>query len=590
MKGYNQKQINTRSGSNASASPKVRLPPIRKRNKREKSEDLEEAMPVEPETEEKTPELEPKRAKKQKVTPTTIVAAQDVVWLERLDYASVLNTEKFLRAANANDQSAISVDMFINQHHQYCIQEKFKHAKIKDWEDWKSQPYLDWLIPNLKQVYPRNGTSRATKTPFEKADALKGVFPHLSVCEERSMENCVLKLRDIASVQSTKYLSESETKALLTKIYKMMGESKAGKINQFALLMKERITQSDPAPTTLDEMTSAFCQEYLDMRDIVMRAMQILNIRDFAQLTATLNTSNSVDKNRGANKPQQNHRVDKSRGDTGDTPALCNGCGRAHAGACKLRQHPDYNNEPVPWLQSTKRKAWAAKPSNHTQLPWRATLDDAGWNYPSSSTEHKGASGNPSNKGNHNINKREYTIEYTHEYINSIANSLTSHTVPVNLQATANYPSIVAQALIDTGALHGNYINHETAKLLDRNGAVVKQVSSTVCSALGNCEEVLGQYEVSVTINKTLKDVTQPIHYKFKMLCSKINSPYDIIIGRPCILESKLLPLLYPQTCASIASCSECTLLTQGNIRATQSDLPVTQLAALYMQRQLESR
>ena len=129
--------------------------------------------------------------------------------------------------------------------------------------------------------------------------------------------------------------------------------------------MKERITQSDPAPTTLDEMTSAFCQEYLDMRDIVMRAMQILNIRDFAQLTATLNTSNFVDKNRGANKPQQNHRVDKSRGEAGDTPALCNGCGRAHAGACKLRQHPDYNNEPVPWLQSTKGTAWAAKPSSH---------------------------------------------------------------------------------------------------------------------------------------------------------------------------------------------------------------------------------
>ena len=66
-------------------------------------------------------------------------------------------------------------------------------------------------------------------------------------------------------------------------------------------------------------------------------------------------------------------------------------------------------------------------------------------------------------------------------------NPMDTTTVPATLTYRNN--SIDVRALIDTGALHANYLNEETARGFKALGAVSKQSNVKVCSAFeGKCK------------------------------------------------------------------------------------------------------
>lgn len=90
------------------------------------------------------------------------------------------------------------------------------------------------------------------------------------------------------------------------------------------------------------------------------------------------------------NKPSTTRKEDTDSvgvDKTNNKAPLCNACGRFHKAKCNFLggtkdgktylPHPDINTEPVPWSDSTKGKAWAAK--NQPTLPSRKTL--SGVNY-----------------------------------------------------------------------------------------------------------------------------------------------------------------------------------------------------------------
>ena len=47
---------------------------------------------------------------------------------------------------------------------------------------------------------------------------------------------------------------------------------------------------------------------------------------------------------------------------------------------------------------------------------------------------------------------------------------------------------VSANALLDTGALHGNYISEDLAKVLQSKGLIVSKSGAKICSAMGHCE------------------------------------------------------------------------------------------------------
>ena len=118
-----------------------------------------------------------------------------------------------------------------------------------------------------------------------------------------------------------------------------------------------------------------------------------------------------------------------------------------------------------------------------------------------------------------------------------------------------------ARALIDTGAVHSNYINKNIADALIKAGAVYKDTdtSHVVCTPL-SCSTFVGQITIKLMFNK-IKCCNHIFNsYKNKnkkqklcdcekaesitLTCTIISSPYDIIIGRPTIIQHDLLTKL----------------------------------------------
>jgi hypothetical protein len=97
---------------------------------------------------------------------------------------------------------------------------------------------------------------------------------------------------------------------------------------------------------------------------------------------------------------------------------------------------------------------------------------------------------------------------------------------------------LLTNALPDTGAASGDYVNEETAAWLDRHGGVRQKCSGQICSGIGDtmCTECMGQYVVEVTLaNDLIKE-----SLKFKVLVKVVKSTYPIILGRQTLKENQI--------------------------------------------------
>ena len=95
-------------------------------------------------------------------------------------------------------------------------------------------------------------------------------------------------------------------------------------------------------------------------------------------------------------------------------------------------------------------------------------------------------------------------------------------------------------ALLDTGALHGDYISPELASYLRINyDFKICSCNKRICSFNGNCVEATKFLNIKILITNA------PSHpYPLELKTTILQSPYDLIIGRPSILKYNLLPLI----------------------------------------------
>ena len=113
-----------------------------------------------------------------------------------------------------------------------------------------------------------------------------------------------------------------------------------------------------------------------------------------------------------------------------------------------------------------------------------------------------------------------------------------------NITNKVNSMMFTDRALIDTGAVQGNYLSAERAQLLASQGAIKHECSTMICSALKQaCEKCLGLMKINAFF---CNELNQKIESMF-LTCTIINTNYDLIVGRKAIKDYNLLSKLPSQ-------------------------------------------
>ena len=194
------------------------------------------------------------------------------------------------------------------------------------------------------------------------------------------------------------------------------------------------------------------------------------------------------------------------------------GCGLKHDPnqPCMYKDHPSYNTEDVPFVQSTKGKMYI-------QATGRNNLTNRVWDDPSNKKlKSEGVSTifpitpKLECKNNSHITTPYFKIEIGEEVV---------------------YPRV----LIDTGCFSRNYISNEFLKLINKENSIHVHINSVfnVCSCLGKCV----QCDSYVVLNlKYIQKETITFYLKLYIIPSTI----DIIIGQPDYIKLDLGKICKP--------------------------------------------
>ena len=139
--------------------------------------------------------------------------------------------------------------------------------------------------------------------------------------------------------------------------------------------------------------------------------------------------------------------------------------------------------------------------------------------------------------------------------VNVINTSPHQHTIPTSFHqmadATGLNKVIEFDALIDSGALQGNYMSESAALKLDALSIIPTGINIRVCSAFDDCQTASKQYEIILKFNTFMNDSTHAVddnnrlinfeRFEATLTFSVLKSlSYDLIIGRPSILKYKI--------------------------------------------------
>jgi hypothetical protein len=385
-------------------------------------------------------------------------------------------------------------------------------------------------------------------------------------------------LLEISNSPELKEYSKQEMSALLTNVYDTMTDPYSGDHSNPTADRLKQLVKND-APKNLKEFISCYLRKFHDSNSVYLQAQFFLPTTNNKRNNNNSSTSNSHNNNGGNNNNNRNHNTNKKRNNNHNNnnhhnnkadSTACNGCGRKHSGECKLTNHPDYNKESVPWIESSKGKLWSERTDKDnnaiTVLPWSQTLNAVPWQAPPIPSSKKRETSTRGGGSNHTPNKKRSKYDendfltntfYDTHHINTINNNsamisntnINTFTIPCVIQQIISHKEAEAittcfQALIDTGALHGNYINLKCFDVVSRicvNDNNIIQGNKTFCTALGDCVE-----KNTKTVNLTIAFPTYN-DLVITTFFTVIDSPFDIIVGLPTILENNLLPCFFPQ-------------------------------------------
>ena len=253
------------------------------------------------------------------------------------------------------------------------------------------------------------------------------------------------------------------------------------------------------------------------------------------------------------------------------TPTVpCTGCGRSHSGGavdCSLKGHPDWNHSTTPWIDSEKGKAFVAKEEKTITLPGGRCLDGSTreFSFPASKNNTKRSNGNANgqdskskkgklpteafnitlmcedcNANSSDVNVTQNDIEHTIQvYIHQIDSVNNTNQLPILLPL---------RALMDTGALHANYISSKLAHQLESNGIVVSNHDASICGVSNTaCTKCLGKLNAYVDMFNEVTKQRLTLNMNFNVIQMK----YDLIFGKPDIIKHDLMRILYDQFIAN---------------------------------------
>lgn len=217
-------------------------------------------------------------------------------------------------------------------------------------------------------------------------------------------------------------------------------------------------------------------------------------------------------------------------------------CGRIHTkDDCLLKRHPDVNYENRPWKDSKMGRAWKAK--GYKDLPGRITLRGKKPRLPEYT---KGMKASAEKKKGMTITER----------INMLTTDFDENDlIPCCIEYRGREIK-AALALIDTGALNGNYISRTLADELKKLGMTEFKHAHNidVCTVVNDCSDcnpscvtVENYLYFDLNIKNVIPSHIPTILYNKRMLnvqASIIPMKYDLIIGLPTIRQHKLMRIL----------------------------------------------
>lgn len=462
-----------------------------------------------------------------------VVSSSDIPHINELTYANADKLESALNKLNSPEN--ISLNSIMKEE----TQELFEYALSEPYKStWRTLD-IKSIAKLIKLTYPP--WKGSVQTDVDKIIDLQSVFNSINPERESSIQAITKKM--ITLIHNIKAENQSVTsfdqrpliKALVANLYDRERPNPAAKrIHQ---ILHTRIDQF----TDLREVSEAFHQCATDIRS------KIDEVKGYGyKISKPDDTKDSGHKRTllDANKPSNNPKPLI-------TQKNCTLCGRKHSAECLLATHPDRNTTTSAWAISPQGKAWAAK--GHEVLPARITLAGTPFKGPDLPVRQKQAISNKKPRKNLINSTNEIRFDSTHGFL-----------IPCILQVDDRY--FVASALLDTGARDGNYINKKIANKIKQEAKNHNFFNNhhLVCTALNGCSPVSESIFINVMFplnvttqithfnhrynnselnSKNLKDF---VHNTQTVLanCTVIDSQYEVIIGRPTIIQFNLLDTL----------------------------------------------
>ena len=250
------------------------------------------------------------------------------------------------------------------------------------------------------------------------------------------------------------------------------------------------------------------------------------------------------------NKAGDKRKAETDKPNKGGKPKvgdICTGCGRDNhiTTECRLKHHPDWNSESKPWSQSTSGRAYAALTDPKATLPYRSVLhplssDGAAYLQTCQQASDNAPKGKGAKKGTDYV--QAHLLFLTHHnaeriYALSTRTMLDDNSLlPIKI-THANHSHTRHRALIDTGALHGNYVSREMAQTLREQGAIGLACRQRIISALNSSQIATRKFSIIVTISNEQTNENEDLLLE----ATEIDIDYELVIGRPTIKQFNLI-------------------------------------------------
>ena len=212
---------------------------------------------------------------------------------------------------------------------------------------------------------------------------------------------------------------------------------------------------------------------------------------------------------------------------------ICNGCGRFHAGTCRMASHPDFNKTSLPWHESASGKAYFTR--GITSLPTKPPFLDATATWEP-----------PNTWGRAETNSNQFRPRFQRTRggrgrgapLCSITKKLENRKVlmrPIAVLFPTRHRRQV-QALIDTGS-PGDYISPAFSEWLQRGGYNTEPHAECICSPLDHDACRCSKNKILVNLS-----CTESSDEGISISAAEMPlAAYDLILGYPTIAKHNLL-------------------------------------------------